>query len=160
MSAVSGVFGCTGIVSERRLPVRGRGSTTARCRGGNVWISATNARTRCCPAALVSRNVERVVESNILVESRLFCMISTAGGSASACRVRAAHPSSARITSAYRLDAATGGDFGESAVRATIAPETNSATALANNNAEARGDFMKRSSQCRKPRLTVHHTFA
>jgi hypothetical protein len=59
----------------------------------------------------------------------------------------------------YRLDTATGGDFGESAVRAIIAPEMNSATAPANKNAEARGDFMNRSN-VGKPWLTVHHTFA
>jgi hypothetical protein len=52
-----------------------------------------------------------------------------------------------------------GGDFGESPLWATMAPEMNSATALANRIAEVRGDFMKRSDQCKKLWLTVHHTF-
>jgi hypothetical protein len=47
----------------------------------------------------------------------------------------------------YGLDATAGGDFGESAVRATIAPEMNSATAPARSNAEVRGDFIEQSSQ-------------
>jgi hypothetical protein len=53
----------------------------------------------------------------------------------------------ARALRSYGLDATAGGDFGESAVRATIAPEMNSATAPARSNAEVRGDFIERSSQ-------------
>ena len=46
----------------------------------------------CHPAALISRNNERVVESSTFVASRFLCMITSTDGSAGACPPRAAQP--------------------------------------------------------------------